>query len=86
MGVANKHWRGFKYQQAVGRLFGTQEYLHDERLWRQWKKCACCSKNSQEALSGLILAFYCVQYPRTMSYLKNKIPFSLLKPLKQHVA
>lgn len=33
-----------------------------------------------------ILAFYCVQYSRTMSYLKNKIPFSLLKPPKQHVA
>ena len=33
--------------------------------------------------SRLILAFYCVGYPRVMSYFKNKLPYSLLKPSKR---
>ena len=35
--------------------------------------------------AGLILTTYCVRYPGAVPFLRNKMPFSLLKPLKIHV-
>ena len=34
--------------------------------------------------AGLILTTYCVRYPHAVPFLRNKMPFSLLKPVKIH--
>ena len=34
---------------------------------------------------GFILAIYCVQYLQAMPFLRNKIPYCLLKPYQKHV-
>ena len=41
-------------------------------------------KSMFSLLSGLILTTYSMQYPHTVPFLRNKVPYSLLKPPKTH--
>ena len=36
-------------------------------------------------IAGLILAMYCVRYPYAVPFLRNKMPYSVLKTPKTHI-
>lgn len=46
----------------------------------------CLNQKTVEIIkAGLILATYCVWYPQATRFLRNRIPYYLLKPSKVHV-
>ena len=46
-----------------------------------WEKVLACQTGR---CSGLISAYYCMRYPHTVPFLKNKMPYPLPKPPKTH--
>ena len=63
-------------------------YLHFSSLLISFfhftKRIAKDNIQDQFRTSGFILATFCMWYPHAVSFFRNKIPYSLLKPTKSH--